>query len=166
MGYISITEALKKSSIRESIAGMLVSFSKPLYLILRRNRQPWKITMESLSQMKVNTLGYDLYLFLSKNNLTIMPRAEFHDVYHVLFEYGTDMKGETKIQFVPLGNGRTSMPFLISTFVSAIFYPEHWEEFYKAFKRGRNANTFHNWNFEELLNKKTTEIRKMMFEKG
>ena len=92
-----------------------------------------------------------------------LPRAEFHDVYHVLFEYGTNIRDEAMIQFVPLGNGRRSLPYVACTIVSAVFYPEFWGSFYEAFMRGRQANTFHNWDFEPLLTLPTAEVREMIF---
>ncbi len=155
--------ATQRASVREFIANSLVKSLKPVYLYLRKNRKPWNITMEELEKMGNGTLGNDLYNFLHSHGLEIMPRIEFHDVYHVLFEYETDMKSETMIQFVPIGNGRISLPFLISTFVSAVFYPENWNEYYLAYLRGKKAIQFHDWNFESLLAENTEELRKQIF---
>lgn len=152
-----------RASVREFIANSMVKSLKPVYLFLRRNRKPWNISMERLKLMNEGTLGKDLYLFLHSHGLEIMPRAEFHDVYHVLFEYETDMKSETMIQFVPMGNGRVSLPFIASTFVSALFYPENWNEYYLAYLKGKKAVKFHDWDFEKLLDRNTVELRKEIF---
>ena len=153
----------QKMSIREKLSWKIAYSLKGLYFFLRKDRIPWNISMESLANMSKGTLGNDLYWFLIKNNLSIMPRAEFHDVYHVLFGYGTSIREETLIQFVPLGNGRRSLPYLACTFVSAVFYPEFWGSFYQAFIRGTRANTFHHWNFEPLLALPTKKVKEMIF---
>ncbi|MEX0965889.1 MAG: Coq4 family protein [Bacteroidia bacterium] len=115
--------------------------------------------------MPEGTLGRDVGIFLKRHNLEVIPMAEFHDVYHVLFNYGTTIKDEACIQFVPLGNGRWSLPYVACTFVSAAFYPEYWKDFYRAFCTGKNANKFHDWDFQELLGAETEKIRRMIFEK-
>ena len=156
--------AAQKQSLRELISWKIAYTLKPLYFFLRRKRRPWNVTMDSLKAMPAGSLGNDLYLFLKKNNLQIMPKAEFHDVYHVLFNFETCIRDEACIQFVPLGNGRYSLPYIACTIVSVLFYPEFWGDFYKAFAMGRRANKFHNWNFESLLNHHTQDIRRMIFD--
>jgi ubiquinone biosynthesis protein Coq4 len=138
---------------------------KPVYFILRRNRKPWQITYDGLARMPQGTLGYDLAQFLYKNEIALMPRAEFHDVYHVLFNYGTTMKEETCIQFIPFGNGRFSIPHIVTNTIALALYPESWGDFYNAFRKGRSANRFHDWDFELMLHMKTDDVRKMIFSK-
>lgn len=157
---------IKPKSFREKISWKIAYGLKPLYFFMRKNRKPWNITLESISEMPEGTLGNDIALFLKKHKLKLMPKAEFHDTYHVLFDYGTDIKEEACVQFVPLGNGKTSLPYLACTFVSALFYPEYWRDFYKAYQIGKKANTFHHWDFELLLHMETIQVRKMIFEKN
>lgn len=152
-----------RTSIRAAVAWKIIEAMKPLYFLLRKNKKPWTITIDELRSMDNGTLGKDLYLFLVRHNFRLIPKAEFHDVYHVLFDLDTDVRDEACVQFIPLGNGRRSLPYVSSTLVAAIFYPEYWADFYRAYMRGKNARTFHNWKFEEMLHLKTTEIRKMMF---
>ena len=163
MKSITAVNLERRQSLREQLSWKLAFGLKPLYLFLRRNRKAWDVNMESLEQMPPKSLGNDLFLFLTEHNLILMPKIEFHDVYHVLFELDTDIKSETLLQFIPLGNGRRSLPFIASTLVSALFYPEHWNDFYSAFKRGQNAITFHNWDFEALLTRNTDVIRREVF---
>lgn len=155
----------KKQSFREKISWKIAYGLKPLYLFLRRNRKPWNVTVDSLSKLPEDTLGRDVSIFLKRYNLEVIPMAEFHDVCHVLFNYGTSIKDEACVQFVPLGNGRLSLPYLACTFISALFYPENWKDFYSAYCRGKKANKFHDWNFKELLETNTETIRKMIFDK-
>jgi len=152
-----------KQSLREAIAMTIVNAMKPVYFALRSNRKIWQTTQADLAAMPEGTLGRDLAHFLHNNGLTLMPRAEFHDVYHVLFGYGTTMREETCIQFLPMGNGRYSIPHIITNTVSLVFYPEHWSEYYKAYQMGRSANRFHDWDFEPMLCLRTTDVRKLIF---
>ncbi len=154
-----------KQSFREALSWKLVNTLKPFYFFLRRRRKPWDITLASLQEMPSKTLGHDLFLFLKEHELAIMPRAEFHDVYHVLFGYGTDIRGEALVQFVPLGNGKLSLPYVASTLMSALFYPEYWNDFRLAFRRGRQAKRFYDWDFEVLLGEETSELRRQIFGK-
>ena len=163
MQAITYSNQKNHQSIREKISWKIAYGLKPLYFFMRRNRKAWDINMNDLQNMNPGTLGNDLYMFLKQHNLRIMPKAEFHDVYHVLFEYGTDIKSETLVQFVPLGNGRRSLPFLACTFVSALFYPEFWNDFFIAYMRGKNASSFHNLDFESRLTENTANLRKEIF---
>lgn len=155
---------VKHQSIREIISWKIAYALKPLYFFIRRNRKEWTTNIYDLDQMPDGTLGKDLSLFLKRYNLHMMPKAEFHDVYHVLFGYETNIRDEACIQFVPLGNGRYSLPYIACTLISAAFYPEYWGDFYRAYKRGQNANRFHDWDFEKLLLYKTKNVRKMIFD--
>ena len=160
MSTIHLTQ---RQSFREKLSWKIAYALKPLYFFLRRNRKKWSVTIQDMEQMPPGSLGYDLAAFLSRYNLDIMPQAEWHDVYHVLFGYETNIRDEACIQFVPLGNGRWSVPHIACTLVSAAFYPEFWGDFYAAFKRGRGANKFHDWDFEPLLQLPTATVRKMIF---
>jgi len=162
MGTIQLTQ---RQSFREKLSWKIAYALKPLYFLLRRNRREWTVTIEDMRQMPQGSLGNDVALFLDKYNLSVMPRAEWHDVYHVLFGYETNIRDEACIQFVPLGNGRWSVPYLACTLVSAAFYPEFWPDFYAAYQRGKAANQFHNWDFEPLLSLPTREVRNRIFEK-
>ncbi len=87
-----------------------------------------------------------------------MPSAEFHDVYHVLFGFATTMKEETCIQFIPMGNGRCTTPYVVTNAVSVVFYSENWWLYYRAFMIGRSANRFHDIDFEPMLLMRTKDI--------
>ncbi len=163
MNNVSTAAFAQKQSIREQVAMLLVNSMKPFYFALRSHRKIWRITQADLAQMPEGSLGRDLYAFLHNNGLKLMPRAEFHDVYHVLFGFGTTMREETTIQFISMGNGRYSIPHMATNMVSLAFYPEHWGDYYKAFQMGRRANTFHDWDFEPMLCLKTTDVRQLIF---
>ncbi len=156
---------VQKRSLRERLAGLIVNFSKPIYFLLRWKRKAWKVTQEELSAYPENSLGKDLSNFLTTNNIQLMPKAEFHDVYHVLLGYSTSMREETCIQFVSMGNGKYSLPHLAANFTSLLFYPEYWGDFKQAFLRGRKAARFHDLDFENLLKMPTNRLRECLLHK-
>jgi len=131
----------------------------PVYQVLRRSKAPWKVTQEELKDYPSGSLGRDIYEFLEKNKLTLIPRAEFHDVYHVLFDFTTSMEDETAIQFLGVGNGRYSLPWLASCALALLFYPERWEKFYRVYQKGRSSHVFHKRNWELYLLEQTADIR-------
>ena len=153
----------QRQSFRERLSWKIAYALKPLYFALRRNRKAWSCTIEDMEAMPAGSLGFEVAAFLNRHGLEIMPRAEWHDVYHVVFGYETNIRDEACIQFVPLGNGRRSLPYLACTLVSAAFYPEFWGDFYAAYKRGRSAVRFHDWDFEPMLSLPLTEVRRMIF---
>lgn len=161
---MQVIQVQKQQSFRERLSWKIAYTLKPLYFFLRRKKKAWTVTMETMEAMPAHSLGNDVARFLKRYELNIMPRAEWHDVYHVLFGYETNIRDEACIQFIPLGNGRWSLPYVACTLVSLLFYPEFRGDFYAAFKRGRSANRFHDWDFEPLLQLPTAEVRKMIFE--
>jgi len=152
-----------QSSLRNRIANFLVTQLTPVYQTLRFKRKAWNTTKNDLKKCAPGTLGNALYQFLDGHNFNLIPKAETHDVWHVLFGYTVEMKDEMSIQFVVLGNGRHSAPYLYSCLVAILMYPEHWGSFYKAYQRGKLASTFWHFNFEALLNENLFELRERIF---
>ncbi|RYD56695.1 MAG: hypothetical protein EOP56_11645 [Sphingobacteriales bacterium] len=150
---------------REKISWKIAYGMKPLYMMLRKDLKPWKTTQEDMATMPEGTLGNDVAKFLTRHNVTLISKVEWHDVYHVVFGYETNIKDELCIQFVPMGNGRYSPPYLLCNLFAMVCYPEYWGDFYIAYMRGYNARRFHGWDFEKMLHLKTSEVRKMMFDK-
>jgi len=155
-----------RPSIRDAVANFLVRSLTPLYQTIRYKRKPWQTTKNDLKQCGPGTLGNAMYRFLDKHDLDLIPKAETHDVWHVLFGYTIEMKDEMSIQFVVLGNGRHSAPYLYSCLVAVLMYPEYWGSFYTAYQRGASAISFAHFNFEELLNEDLAALRKSIFGSG
>ena len=151
-----------RTPLRERIAMIMVNAMKPVYFYMRRHRKAWTVTQDELCRMPAGTLGRDLGNFLTANGLMLMPKAEFHDVYHVLFRFGTTMPEETAIQFVSLGNGRYTLPHIVTNIVSLVFYPQHWDKYLQAYRTGRAASKFHHLDFEPMLRLQTSEVRDMI----
>lgn len=152
-----------RQPFRERLARNLAYGLLPLYFLMRRKRKPWTTTLADMQQMPPGSLGNEIAAFLVQHNMQLIPRAEWHDVYHVLFGYGTNIRDEGCVQFLPLGNGRRSIPYLVCNLVSALLYPEYWSDFYDAYHKGKAARKFHDWNFEPLLKLPIAEVRAQIF---
>lgn len=150
-------------SLRDRFTRKIVIYLIPIYLFLRRKRKPWSVDINDLKKMPKGSLGNDMYLFVTKNNFTTIPRAEFHDLYHVLMGFDTTMEQELAIEFAVFGNGKTSVPYWATILYSLALYPEKWEYFRKAYLFGKNAKKFHHLNFEKLLTRNTMEMRQNIF---
>lgn len=145
--------------LRDRVADLLVSAGKPVYAILRHQRQPWAITKAQLRRFDENTVGHALAAFLDRHGFELIPRAEFHDVFHVLFGLETSMREETSLQFVVIGNGKWSLPNVASSAVAWVLYPENWTCYRDAFLRGKRARTFHDMPLERLLAEDLESVR-------
>lgn len=146
-------------SVRDKFFDAFARTMIPVYQLLRKNKKPWQITQAQLQHFPIGSLGHSVYLFLTENELTLIPRAEFHDVYHVLFGFNTSMEDETAIQFLGVGNGRYSLPWLASCGLAFVFYPERWGKFRQAFQKGKACKPFHHLDWESLLQEKVDVIK-------
>ncbi len=130
----------------------LVNCTAPIYSQLTKDKkEAWNVNIEDLRAMPQNSLGYELSLFLDKNNIHLMPKLERHDVFHVLTEYGTSPEQEARMQWWLLGNRKFSFYTLGTVFISIIFFPDQYFNFIKDFKKGLKAQKISIWNFEYLL---------------
>lgn len=116
----------QRKSIRAIVANSFVQIGYPIYALMRIRRKPWTYTVEDYLNFTEGSLGHDIGKFLKDNGFSPLARAEFHDVYHILFQLNTTMKDETTIQFIVMGNGKLSAPNILSSLVALVFYPEYW----------------------------------------
>lgn len=149
-------------SLRDKYFDAFARTMIPVYQWLRKNKKPWSVTQAQLQHFPLGSLGHSVHLFLAENQLTLIPRAEFHDIYHVLFGFTTSMEDETAIQFLGVGNGRYSLPWLASCALAVAFYPERWGRFYRAFKKGKSCKPFHHLDWEGLLQEQTLDLKKRL----
>lgn len=133
--------------------------------LLKHARKPNHFTWSELElfQLPEGTLGHDLYLFLEKRNLPLLRHYARHDLKHILLGYDTTDEGEACLQTFMLGNGRISFPVLATVAYSFLTMPEHWGKMRKAFRQGRAGNSFHHWNWNELLPLPTEQLRSKIF---
>jgi hypothetical protein len=134
----------------------------PLLKIFRRPGQI-NCTLEELKAKPAGTLGHDLFLFLEKRKLPLLPHYARHDLKHVLLHYDTTDEGEACLQCFMLGTGRISFPVLATAVYAFITMPEYWKKLGRAFREGRQAVFFHNWRWSELLDVQTAVLRARIF---
>jgi ubiquinone biosynthesis protein Coq4 len=150
----------KTSGIRNKFVLWLLNFGTFVHTKLYFNRDAWGISAESLLIYPKNSLGYFLSEFYRIQKFAPIPKAEHHDVFHVLFGYNTGVRDEVCMQFVLAGNGKRS-PFTLSTcFISLLLFPEHFKYFKKAWQRGKNSLPFTHLHFKQFLNKDIIQLRK------
>ena len=151
-------------TFREKLFINLVEWTKPWYgRFFQKSKMTWKIGLEKLKTFPPKTLGGDLAHFLEKEGLSLMPKFESHDVYHVLLKYKTTVVDEARMQFFLLGNRKYSLYIIGTNLIALIFYPEKISTFIQEYKKGRKAISIAKWNFEYLLNEPTKSLRKMIF---
>lgn len=153
-----------KLTIREKLLINLVEWTKPwLGRFFQKSKIPWKIGLKKLKTFPPGTLGGDLAHFLEKEGLSLMPKFESHDVYHVLLKYKTTVVDEARMQFFLMGNRKYTLYIIGTNVIALIFYPEKIQTFIKEFQKGRKAISIGKWDFEFLLNESTRSLRKMIF---
>ena len=162
---ISVSQIGRKT-FREKLAWKIVQLLQPLYILLRIRRQPWEIKQEKLAEMPVGSLGYEIHEWLHRNGYSIIPRVEFHDVYHVLMGFDNQMKHEASIQFCIVGNGKITLPYLASCAVAVFLFPEYWGTFRDAYWKGRNAKKFYHLDWKLLLEMDLNVLQESIFQEN
>ena len=153
----------KARAVRERL--LLYFFEKigPVHERLHSTRQPWNLQREDLLQYRKGTLAWRLGFFLQMEDLQPIPRAERHDVFHILLGFGTDVPEEAAMQFFRLGNGQRSLFAFGTSMLAAAVLPEQWVRFWKAYKKGKSAINIAHWDFQQLLNENFEDIRRIIF---
>lgn len=162
----STTIQLPAQALRENLLIKLFEISKPIYRSLFKSKQKaWRTQRKDLAKFEEGSLGKDLYCFLSKHHFEVEPKLESHDVGHVLLGYETDVKNEICMQFFYLGSGKKSVYSLLTTVLGYLILPEAYKDFNKAYRNGKNAINFQDWDFEYLLNEPTKTLQAQIFSK-
>ena len=117
-----------------------------------KKKEAWNISTASLLEMKESTFGYNLGALLHKNGFELIPKVERHDAYHLLTGFGTTVEEEIALQYCCYGNGKRT-PYLYGVIViGTLILPEYFPYYLKAYHYGKNANDFHHFDFEKILN--------------
>ncbi len=137
---------------RAAFLQWLVNHTAPLYMKLTKgNKAKWKYETADLKKFPADSLGRELYDFLKQRNLDMIPKAERHDVFHILTGYDITPEEEAVMQFWLLGN-RKWTPYTLGTcIIGMVLIPEHWSDFKTAFKKGWIDPSIHDWDFENML---------------
>ena len=161
--------AINKSllpSVRAWLLKKLVNLTSPLYAkFTRASTQAWDYTPKELLKMPAGTLGRRLGAFLTMHSLSLIPKFEEHDVFHVLLAYETNVVDEIKMQCCLLGSRKRSLYVLGTVGLGLVLYPEYIKVFYKAYKRGRFLLPFWKWDFRYLLKENLTDLQALIEKK-
>lgn len=151
--------------LRKQLINWLFEVSSKAYTRVYKNHEPWGITKNNLLSYSKNSLGYNLGLFLEKNNFELIPKVERHDCYHVLTGYSTKVEDEIALQYLSLGNGKRSPYLFGAVILGTIILPDYLPYYIKSFNIGRQANVFHSLNFKTLLKTNMDDFRQAIFSK-
>ena len=136
--------------MRAIILEKLYQWSLVPYQSFKKN-EPWDLTISDLQKFPNGTLGQCLGSFLAGHNFDLQAKLESHDVFHVLTDTGITVPEEISMQFYLLGNGKRSTYLFTVLFLGGLLYPDYLQFFYKKYKKGKSALSFHQLDFYKLL---------------
>ncbi|MBW1294932.1 ubiquinone biosynthesis protein COQ4 [Aquimarina litoralis] len=145
--------------MRAILLETLYEWSKIPYQKWFKNEKPWDISMKQLLAYPKETLGFYLGAFLLQHDFSPQPKLENHDVFHVLTQTGITVPEEIAMQYYLLGNGKKSIYLFMVIFIGTILYPDKFNLFRSAFRKGKSAYSFHQLDFRKLLHTPLTTIR-------
>ena len=112
---------------------------------------PWSVTKQDLLAYPVPSLGSHLGVFLERNGFELIPKVEQHDVFHMLTGYGTKVEDEIALQYLCLGNGKRSLYLIGAITLGTLILPEYIHYYYQSYQKGRRANPFYHYDYQNLL---------------
>ncbi|WP_406968903.1 Coq4 family protein [Flavisericum labens] len=128
-----------------------------------KNHNSWNITKEDLLKFPKPTFGRHLGAFLHENNFELIPKVERHDCYHVLCGYSTNVEDEIALQCLCFGNGKRSIYLYGAIVLGIIILPDYIRYYHKSYCIGKNANSFHHYNYKKLLEVSIDQFRTIIF---
>jgi hypothetical protein len=129
---------------------------------LKRGKESWGLSTSNLLQYPYGTLGHSLGAFLQAQQLEPVPRAERHDCYHVLLQYGTSLLQESQMQWCLIGAGKRSIFTIGAALLSVIVLPERCYQYWQAYQRGKGLLNISKWQFNHLLHVPTHQLMQLI----
>ncbi len=153
-------------SVRKKLIEWLFEKSKEVYTNLFKSHEPWGINKRQLLAYPKDSFGKHLGLFLDKNNFELISKVERHDAYHTLTGYGIKVEDEIALQYLCFGNGKRS-PYLYGAIIlGTIILPDYYKYYYQSYCIGKKANSFHHFDYKELLTISIHDLRQVVFSKS
>lgn len=152
--------------IRKHLIEWLFDKSQKIYTNLFKNHKPWGIYKAELLTYPDGTIGKKLGEFLKKNNFELISKVERHDAYHTITGYGTKVEDEIALQCLCFGNGKRSLYLYGAIILGVIILPDYYKYYYKSYLIGKNANSFHHYDYKKLLKVSIEEFRQSIFSKS
>ncbi len=129
----------------------------------KKNKPVWNLTKADLKKCANETLGKEMFLFLNRNNLEVIPKSENHDCYHVLTNYQANTIDEIALQYLCFGNGKRTINLFLIIIVGTLFIPEDLSFYIKSYRIGKQANRFYDLDFKKLLKVDLRAIQFVIF---
>ena len=148
---------------RKQLIVWLFNYSQRIYTSMFKNHKPWGISKDQLLQYPDHSFGKHLGVFLDINGFELIPKVERHDCYHVLCGYSTQVEDEIALQCLCFGNGKRSPYLLGAILLGILILPEYLGYYYNSYRKGRNANAFHHYDYSKLLTVSLEDFRFMIF---
>ena len=150
--------------LRKELINRLFEVSSEIYTkTYKKKKEPWNITKSELLSYSEDSFGYSLGVFLDSNNFELIPKVERHDCYHVLTGYSTRVEDEIALQYLSFGNGKRT-PYLFGTVIlGTLILPDYFGHYLKSYKKGKDANVFHDLDFKSLLKTNMNGFRDSIF---
>lgn len=118
-----------------------------------------RITADYLNACPENSLGAATLQFLNHRNLHLIKGYELHDIKHTLLNIETDVKGEIQMQYFEFGNGNKSATVLVVLIFGPLLVPESIRDFYRSYKRGKQAKSLSDMHLENQLMQPIYQLR-------
>ena len=141
----------------------LFEASQNIYTRYFKKKEPWNILRADLLKYPKNSIGKHLGEFLLENGFELIPKVERHDAYHLITGYGTHVEDEIALQYMCFGNGKRSKYLFAVVLIGTIVLPEYFKYYYKSYRIGKAANSFHHYDYKKLLYVNLYDFRKSVF---
>lgn len=148
--------------MRKKFLTKLYLYSQNLYTTLFKRSPAWNLKREDLLKYPANSLGHHLGAFLEKHGFELIPKVEQHDIYHLLTGYGTSVEEEIALQYLCLGNGKSSLYLFGSIVIGTLILPEYFKLYREAYQKGQGLASFHHFKYRTMLEVDFTSFQQMI----
>jgi len=126
--------------------------------LLLQNRA-WEYTLDDCSKMNKDTLGYSLFSYLDKNNLTFKSKLIRHDMKHILLNYEMKIEDELKLHAFLIGNKSYNLLGIIYLITCSLFVPEVIVKLKVDYKKGKMAEKLKYVDLQNFATSNLNELR-------
>jgi hypothetical protein len=154
-----------ENSYRGKTVLWLLEKGVPIHAKLNAHRVAWNLSSDDFLEFTPGSLGNTLGQFYKSQQFEPIPKAERHDVFHVLFGFSTNVLDEAAMQFFLWGNGKPSFFTVGTCIITTVLFPNHVQEFKVAYQKGKQATSIRDWNFKALLNEDLQLLKNRVFNK-
>lgn len=151
---------------KQLVEWLFIHSQKQYTKLFKQKKKAWNICVAELIKFKRNTLGYHLGKFLKQNKFELLPKLERHDCYHIITNYGFKAEDEIALQYLCFGNGKRSLYTFLVIIFGSIILPDYYKYYLKSYQIGKNANHFHGFDYQKLLQSDLHTIQSFIFSKS